>query len=128
LCIRLDIKIVCYPKLDKSCIIVDRIIYNDTYLLDIINKEVILFTKNNTNKSCGYIESLKLDSRLNISDLTKFITIEFETIKYYHDKICENIPVLISFFYYKNNNTGYRAKKELNLKEKDFAGLLQNHL
>ena len=23
---------------------------------------------------------------------------------------------------------GYRAKKELNLKEKDFAGLLQNHL
>ena len=66
---------------------------------------------------------IKLDPNLNEKDLTKFITLDFETIKYkIDDKSYKNIPVLLAYFDFHNNKSGYELlfPSFSNLKKTEF--------
>jgi hypothetical protein len=57
--------------------LIDRSFGNTSYLIDIINNEVNLVTNYDINKNRGYIKTIKIDKKLKIDDLRKFITLDF---------------------------------------------------
>jgi hypothetical protein len=104
-------------KFNDNQNLIERTIKDESYLIDSINNELVLYKKTNVNKSRGYIKPLKLDTDLNINDLKKFITIDFETIKVIKNNHFINIPVLLGVYNFYNNKhdrvllTNYRNDK-----------------
>jgi|HubBroStandDraft_3_1064219.scaffolds.fasta_scaffold04085_3 hypothetical protein len=76
-------RLIVIPKLEKNEVLFERKIYSkhrETYIIDFINKEIVLIKKENFNKSKGFIPRLKIDSNIKNEDLNKFITFDIEAI------------------------------------------------
>jgi hypothetical protein len=76
-------KLILLPKLEKNEVLFERKIHSkvrETYIIDYINKEILLIKKENINKSKGYITRLKIDPTIKKEDLTKYITFDMEAI------------------------------------------------
>jgi hypothetical protein len=87
--------------------LIDRSFGNTSYLIDIINNEVNLVTNYDINKNRGYIKTIKIDKKLKIDDLRKFITLDFETIKIKSGNDYINQPILLAYQDYYKNKTNY---------------------
>jgi hypothetical protein len=96
-------KLIDIPKLDEKHNLIERTIKDESYLIDSINNELVLYKKTNVNKSRGYIKPLKTNNDLNINDLRKFITIDFETIKVIKNDHFVNIPVMLGVYNFYND-------------------------
>jgi DNA polymerase type B, organellar and viral len=114
-------KLISIPKLNnKTEILIERSFKDEIYLIDSINNEILLYKNENIINQRDYIQNLKLDPNLTEKDLTKFITLDFETIKYKIDeKSYENIPVLIAYFNFYNKTSGYELLFNLNDKSRE---------
>jgi hypothetical protein len=99
-------KLIDIPKLDEKHNLIERSIKDEIYLIDSVNKELVLYKNINANKTKGYIKTLKLNIELKIEDLRKFITIDFETIKVKNKDHFLNIPVLLGYHDFYNNVSG----------------------
>jgi hypothetical protein len=76
-------KLIVLPKLGKNEVLFERKIHSklrETYIIDYINKEILLIKKEDINKSKWYINKLKIDPNITREDLDKFITFDMEAI------------------------------------------------
>jgi hypothetical protein len=102
--------------------LIDRIFTNSRYLIDLSNNEIILDIQSDINKKRSSIKTIKIDKKLKIDDLRKFITLDFETIKIKSGNDYINQPVLLAYYDFYKNKTDY------SLLTKDSNKLIRNIL
>ena len=99
--------------MDKKEILIERTIFskfNDVFIIDTLTNQILLIKKLRANGTGikSFINPLKLDPKLKLEDLTKFITLDIEASTSIEDiKVIGDFskfhPIMISAF---NFNSG----------------------